>query len=94
MRLVIDVAQRFKIPIIPHFFDDWLSTQYADCPFGRQLRHRMSEYLNLVLAYAPLRMTISEAMSEEYRRRYGGDFREFGNCLEAGERTDGVVETS
>jgi hypothetical protein len=83
MRLATDVSSLAAIPIIPHFLDDWPSTQYEGSPFSKSLRSQMNHFINQVLARSPIRLTICDAMAREYELRYGGEFRVFGNSLDS-----------
>lgn len=72
LKLVVDVADFFNIPIIPHFMDDWPSTLYSNSIFKSYLRRNLHTRLAVLLNHAPIRMVIGEDMAVEYNRRYGG----------------------
>ncbi|HBO45119.1 MAG TPA: hypothetical protein DD670_14550 [Planctomycetaceae bacterium] len=82
MKLCLDVADRYSAPIVPHFTDDWPTTQYAFSAFRFSLRRTMRRCLTEILARSPRRLVIGDAMAEEYSRRFGGDFEPFVNCVE------------
>ena len=81
-RLVVKISQMRNIPIMPHFFDDWVTTIYKDQFLGSVLRRSMFHWFDACLQRAPIRLTISDAMSQEYRKRYGGRFETFMNAVE------------
>ena len=82
MRLCLDVSRELQIPIVPHFTDDWISTIYRKCLGGKYLRKLVIRSVRAVLDRAPVRFVISDAMGEEYARRYGGHYHTLVNCLE------------
>ncbi len=82
MRLVIELADRLTIPIVPHFMDDWLLTLYHASIFSSILRRTMFERMAAILARSPKRLVIGEAMAKEYTRRYGVEFLPFMNAVE------------
>lgn len=75
LRMVVKVSQKRDIPILPYFTDDWVVTAYQDHPLGTWLRRSMRFWFDECLKRSPIRLTICEAMTEEYTRRYGGRFR-------------------
>jgi hypothetical protein len=83
MRLALEISVRFGLPIVPHFLDDWVTTEYINSPFSSRLRSRMSGMMRKVLNRSTVRLSICDAMSAEYNRRYGGEFLAFSNCVEA-----------
>jgi glycosyltransferase involved in cell wall biosynthesis len=82
LRLVRDVHARCGVPIVPHIMDDWPSTLYRSSIFRPILRPRMKAGWRMVLAHAPLKLTIGQDMADEYSRRYGGTFTPFMNAVE------------
>ena len=80
-RLALRLARLCRVPVIPHFMDDWISTQYASRP--DQVIHRalLLRVVDSVLATAPLGLAISEAMASEYSARFGKPFHAFMNCI-------------
>jgi glycosyltransferase involved in cell wall biosynthesis len=83
MKLSLDVATEFDLPIAPHFTDDWLTTNYKRCWGGNMLRSRMQRHFKQILARAPIGLTGSEDMAEAYAARYGGSFRSFVPCVDS-----------
>ena len=85
-RLALRLAQLCRVPVIPHFMDDWISTQYVGRPDLSFHRARLLRALNSVLDRAPFGLTISSAMAAEYSAKVGKPFHAFMNC--------GVVATA
>lgn len=82
--LVRRVAQAYRIPVVPHFMDDWITiSMRGDTRKGRFARRFLKNTLD-IMAEAPVRMAIGERMAEEYRKRYGLTFLPFMNCCEVG----------
>jgi glycosyltransferase involved in cell wall biosynthesis len=82
MNLVLAVSRRFSLPIVPHFMDDWATTHYRSSVFSRVPRRVLLSKLDKIIRRSNVGMTISDAMAEEYQRRYAIPFRSFMNCVE------------
>ncbi|MCC6126722.1 MAG: hypothetical protein IT426_17305 [Pirellulales bacterium] len=82
MRLTLRIARRFDLPIVPHIMDDWPATHYRSSIATSPSRQVMLSRLRAVFRRSPLGLTISDAMAEEYRRRYGIRFEGFMNCVD------------
>jgi glycosyltransferase involved in cell wall biosynthesis len=82
MRFVMHISRRFNLPVVPHFMDDWPTTHYASHILAWIPRRALLGNLRKIIAGSPLGMTISEAMAEEYRDRFGIPFEPFMNCVE------------
>lgn len=82
LKVNIDLYDRYKIPIVPHFMDDWPETMYRSSIFRPILLRRMKEYLDIVLKRSPVRLVIGDDMAVEYASRYGGNFAPFMNAVE------------
>lgn len=82
LQLVLDLSSRFSVPIVPHFMDDWPTTLYRSSLLRAPLRKKMLARLDAVLGSSPRRLVIGDAMAEEYRHRYGGEFEPFLNAVE------------
>lgn len=83
IKLSLDVAKEFDLPIVPHFTDDWVTSNYQRCWGGGILRSRMQRHLEGIWRRSPIRLTISESMTEEYARRYGGTYETFVHCVDS-----------
>lgn len=82
MNLVLKVAKRFSLPIVPHFMDDWPTTLYAGTRWIEVPRWYLLSRFRKVLLRSPIRLAISEAMALEFKARYGLHFEAFMNCVE------------
>jgi len=82
LRLAVIISEKCNVPLVPHFTDDWLTTQYNDCFGSALLRRNMFMWLCRALQRSPIRLAICSAMAKEYSRRYGGVFEPFMNCLD------------
>lgn len=87
LRLAARIAQFERIPLIPHFTDDWVNCIYPSGPFHSTLRRSFEHWLMRCLEVSVVRMTISDAMAREYEQRYGGRFESFPNVVERFETT-------
>ena len=78
------VSQTYRILIVPHFMDDWITSSISGNAQEGRLGKRLLKYALEIMAQAPVRMVIGDAMEKEYGRRYGMTFLPFMNCVEAG----------
>ncbi|MEV6815837.1 glycosyl transferase family 1, partial [Micromonospora sp. NPDC051296] len=85
MRLAVAVARECRVPLVPHFMDDWPSTMYAGGQMLGLARLAVRAELRAVLRHSSYGLGISGPMAREYERRYRLPFAAFGNCVE---RTD------
>jgi glycosyltransferase involved in cell wall biosynthesis len=82
LKLVKEIADKFAMPIVPHFMDDWIITCNREGLLNNILRRSLLERTNYLIRNAPVLMVISEAMANEYKRRYNRVFLPFMNCVE------------
>ena len=82
MRVTVRLAEYASVPIVPHFTDDWISTQYRDAFMGARMRREMMCWLNRTFARSPRCLVIGTLMAQEYQRRYQITCDPFMNCLE------------
>ncbi len=80
-RLALRLAHLCRVPVIPHFMDDWRSTQYVGRPDLAIHRALLLRSLDAVLETAPFGLTISDAMASEYSAEFGKPFHAFMNCV-------------
>jgi hypothetical protein len=100
-RLVVALARRFDVPVVPHFMDDWMGTLYADGQLLGLARREVDRLVAAVLAQSPLCITIGRDMQAEYERTLRLDSRVVGNSvdfeafdrLERAPRSSGGVKT-
>ncbi len=84
MNLVLKLSEEFKLPVVPHFMDDWPTSEYSNSWLMFPYKFVMRAKLRSVLAKSSVALTISEDMAYEYQERYGGNFVDFMNCVDLG----------
>jgi glycosyltransferase involved in cell wall biosynthesis len=82
MSFVIKLSDLFKLPIVPHFMDDWPTTLRERNVFYRFLSPFLDLKLEEVLKRSPIGMVIGDAMSIEFEKRYHRDMIPFMHCIE------------
>jgi glycosyltransferase involved in cell wall biosynthesis len=78
------VAKTYRIPVIPHFLDDWLTMPMSGSVSQETVPRTLRRNALSMMAEAPVRMAVGDRMAEEYRERYGLTFVPFMNCVEVG----------
>jgi glycosyltransferase involved in cell wall biosynthesis len=76
------LAAAARAPLVPFFTDDWYAHEYAGSPGGARLRARLQRDTRAIVAASSVRLVISDAMADEYRTRFGGDFHPFTRGLD------------
>ena len=71
-----------RIPAAIHFMDDWPSTISSKGLFKDFWKAKIDEELKILLNRVVLHLSISDSMSEEYKKRYGKDFKAFHNPID------------
>jgi glycosyltransferase involved in cell wall biosynthesis len=71
-----------KIPATIHIMDDWPSTISSKGLFKKYWANRIDREFRVLLRKVDLALSISDAMSDEYLRRYGKSFTPFHNPVE------------
>lgn len=82
VNLVGRLSKFYRIPVVAHFMDDWLSTYSVHGKSYFTALQRMlinSMIKNLLHSRSPVGLTICDAMSKEYEERYGLRFESFMN---------------
>lgn len=79
---VTELIDYLNIPVAIHFMDDWFSTTGDIGLFRRFWRKKIDRELRILLDKVDLHLSISEAMSIEYKKRYGKDFIAFHNPID------------
>ena len=79
MNLVSRLTDRFHLPILPHFMDEWQNTLNGRRPSDLWWFIRQKLELHRILEYAPLGIAISDKMASEYQKRYRIPFHTFMN---------------
>lgn len=82
MTLVLGIAERFGIPVMPHFMDDWPLTLRQRSVLYRLLDRWWRRRLQSVMSHTPIALTISQAMAAEFTKRYGRPMVPFMYCIE------------
>ena len=81
MELVIKVSNQFNVPVIIHMMDDWPEVICRGGMVSFIERTKMNNQLNQIIHKAAERLSICEAMSSEYQKRYGVSFSSFKTQL-------------
>src|SRR5690606_29406055 len=71
-----------KVPSVIHIMDDWPETISSKGLFKGYWSNKIDKEFKILLAKIDLCLSISEAMSEEYFKRYGKTFIPFHNPIE------------
>ncbi len=82
IKFTIELIDYLKIPAVIHMMDDWPSTISARGPFRDFWHKRIDLDFNLLLEKTNLHLSISDAMSDEYLKRYGKKFIAFHNPVD------------
>jgi glycosyltransferase involved in cell wall biosynthesis len=80
-RLALSLARLCNVPVIPHFMDDWISTQYVGRPDLFVQRAQLLRVLESVVAGSPFGLAISGVMASEYSAMFRKPFYAFMNCV-------------
>src|SRR5262249_49931971 len=83
LRMVVELADHLRIPIVPLVTDDYITTEYTRTYFSKPLRARLERAFRDYLDRAPIRLVISDTMAEAYALRYGGVFEPFTQGVDA-----------
>lgn len=84
MELAERLRARFRLPLVIHIMDDWVSVLYKGgllSPFQRRKKERLMQHLVDVSA---ARLAICDDMAEAYRVRYGKPFLSYQNAIDVG----------
>lgn len=73
IRLLNYLQKKLKVPVVPHFFDDWPNAYFTEGLSKFFLRPFFLRVLKKLIKQSPSYFCISEYMCEEYRRRYGNN---------------------
>jgi glycosyltransferase involved in cell wall biosynthesis len=78
----IELCDYLQIPSVIHNMDDWPSTISKNGLFREYWRKKIDREFRLLLDRVDLFLSISDAMTEEYLRRYNKIFRAFHNPID------------
>jgi glycosyltransferase involved in cell wall biosynthesis len=82
MRLAMNIAAYARVPLVPHFMDDWPETLHSGSVLSPVLRRMMYSRLAEVTGRAPFALMIGDAMAREYSEKYGIVCHQFMNCVD------------
>jgi len=82
MELAERLRVRFRLPLVIHIMDDWVSVLYRGgllSPWQSKKKERLFRHMTKV---ATARFAICDEMAEAYRQRYGQIFQSFQNAID------------
>ena len=79
IEFVQELNKTLKKPIVVHMMDDWPETIAKQSIFAGYWRGKILSGFKNVLSQSAALLSISEAMSDEYKKRYGFEFIPFHN---------------
>ena len=82
VNFAIELCDYLNIPSVIHVMDDWPSTISSRGILKDYWSRRINAEFKLLLDKISLHLSISEAMSREYKERYNKDFRHFHNPID------------
>jgi glycosyltransferase involved in cell wall biosynthesis len=78
----IELCNYLSIPTVIHMMDDWPSTISKSGLFHHYWQKKIDRELKQLLNHMDLYLSISDAMTNEYKKRYSKGFRAFHNPIE------------
>jgi glycosyltransferase involved in cell wall biosynthesis len=82
MDIVEQVSDRYKLPVVVHIMDDWISSNYSKGVLSFFERSRVKKRFKRILENAAETIVISDAMKREYEQRYRRPFSVFQNTID------------
>ena len=82
MDIVEHAQQKFDVPLVVHIMDDWMSGAFKSGLLGPLQRIRMHRSIRRIIEKASLRLSICDAMSDAYSKRFGVPFDAFQNVVD------------
>jgi len=82
MKWALHLAKLCGVMLVPHFVDDWPGTNYRRSLLKLLFVPWQTRLLRKALKISPIRLSICDAMSLEYERRYDPPFYAFMHCVE------------
>ncbi len=82
IRFVLDVSKELNKPVALHFMDDWISLINRPGLLHFYWKKKIKAEFNSLINRSSVLMSIGNAMSEEYKNRYGRDFIPFHNPID------------
>jgi glycosyltransferase involved in cell wall biosynthesis len=77
-----ELKDQLKVPSVIHLMDDWPSTISASGLFSNHWSAKIDKEFKELLNQIDLHLSISDAMSEEYKKRYNKKFIPFHNPID------------
>jgi hypothetical protein len=81
MQIINKISGKYKIPVIPHFMDDWQNTMYSQNSLLFFPRHILLSKLKKIIQRSSFGFTISQKMANEYSSKFNIPFYPFMNCV-------------
>ncbi len=82
MDIVEQVSDKYKLPVVVHIMDDWISSNYSKGILSFFERSRVKKRFIRILNNAAETIVISDAMKKEYELRYERPFSVFQNTID------------
>ncbi len=82
MQLTYTLSKKYKLPVFPHFMDDWINTLYKGNLLLLIPSMTKNKYLHKLMNNATEGGAISELMAKEYSSRFGIPFSILMNCVD------------
>lgn len=86
MKLVNKISSIYKLPIIPHFMDDWPGTRFSNNIFLAPIRKYSMGLLKKILNRSSICLTISKKMADEYEKKFSKKCLPLMNCVQIDEK--------
>ena len=71
---VLYFAKRYKCPVVIHYMDDWRATIFMQAEALKPLNRKLNKQIAAIEKHMKTGMVISDAMAEEYKKRYGYNY--------------------
>jgi len=68
--MTLYMANKFKIPVLPHIMDDWLNTYFKQSTILKLFRKVFNKRIGLLFRKSPVVLCISDKMCCQYEERY------------------------
>lgn len=81
MNITCKLSNKFKVPIVPHFMDDWIHTIYEDDALLFWPRWKKKRLLKRTFRNILTGIVISDKMGHEYETEYRKKFHSLMNCV-------------
>jgi glycosyltransferase involved in cell wall biosynthesis len=89
-----NLINHLRKPTVIHMMDDWPSTISSKGPFKIYWNKKIDREFKLLLDKIDMFLSISDAMSDEYQKRYHKTFKAFHNPVDIVEYSDRIPKIS